>query len=133
MKQVFIVNKDLKMGVGKIAVQVAHGEVLYMERIHGISRGWLDIEKGDDYRYDSYNDWRNFNVKPIGTMTKIVLKASEEEMNKISKELDNLNIVYFKVFDLGKTQVDKGSFTCICVEPLEEVMTDKLFGDLSLL
>ena len=29
LKQVFIINSDLKMGKGKIAVQVAHGEVIY--------------------------------------------------------------------------------------------------------
>lgn len=133
MKQIFIINKDLKMGVGKIAVQVAHGEVLYMEKIHDIMSDWFNIETGDDKKHDSYIKWRNFDVKPIGTMTKIVLKASEDEMNNIHKELNTLDIFHLRVFDLGKTQVNKGAFTCICVEPLEEVVTDKLFGHLSLL
>ncbi len=133
MKQIFIINKDLKMGVGKIATQVAHGEVLYIEHIKEIESDCFDVNENDDKKCSSYIKWREFDIKPIGTMTKIVLKASENEMNKIHENLDNLNILHFKVFDLGKTQVNKGSFTCICVEPLEEVITDKLFGHLNLL
>ncbi len=50
------------------------------------------------------------------------------EINAIKDALRKM-----KLSSIGKTQVNKGNFTCICVEPLEEVITDKLFGHLNLL
>jgi len=124
-KQIFIINTDLHMGKGKIAAQCSHGTTLYME---SIAYGY----KSNSY-YERYRMWRDFGVEPIGTMPKIVLKASEEEMCSLCEMMDRYLIRNFKVFDLGKTQVESGSFTCICVEPLDEVQCDELFGHLKLL
>lgn len=125
-KQIYIINNDLKMGCGKIAAQTSHGTVLYMEYID-------DFRRENELTEPVYLKWRNFDIYPIGTMTKIVLKATESELNSLCNIMDKKFITYFKVFDLGKTQVEAGSFTCVCVEPLDEVQCDELFRHLKLL
>lgn len=126
-KQVFIINSDLNMGKGKIAVQVAHAEVYYMEEL-------LDYALGDSPEninlYSRFIAWRE---EKHGLMKKVVLKATEEEMNKILCELVVKEIEKFAVYDRGLTQIAPNSFTCIVVEPLEEDKCDKLFGHLKLL
>jgi PTH2 family peptidyl-tRNA hydrolase len=118
LKQVFIINKDLEMGKGKIAAQVAHGEVFYM----------LYLDKPYSSGHTEFAEW----IKD-GVMKKIVLKASEDVMTAISQSLNKQRIWYYAVYDLGLTQVAKGSLTCIVVEPLEEEQTQELFGNLKLL
>ena len=117
-KQVFIINSDLKMDKGKIAVQTAHGEVYYM----------LYLDKPYSSGHTEFHEW----IKD-GVMKKIVLRASEDEITAISQSLDKQRVWYHIVYDLGLTQVAKGSLTCLVVEPLEEEQTQKLFGNLKLL
>lgn len=120
LKQTFIINSNLDMGKGKIAVQVLHGEVFYMERI-------LYNHEGD---FKNYSQWR---YEDDGLMKKVVLKASEEEMNRLYQQLEDRNIWSFKVFDRGLTQLDYNSFTCLVIEPLIEGVANELFGYLKLL
>ena len=120
LKQVFVINQDLKMRKGKIAVQVAHGEVFYMEeKFTGHYYGPM---------YDNYIDW----IKDY-TMKKVVLKATETEIRDIVIQLRRLNIWEHAVVDMGLTQVKPNSFTGVVVEPLQEEKCDKLFGHLKLL
>lgn len=130
LKQMFLVNTDLKMGCGKMCAQVAHAEVLYMENV---MIDYADIEKPDSVFYSQYEQWKDSSVKPIGTMKKVVLKATEQQMHDISYILYKENINYYRVWDLGNTQVKKGSFTCFCTEPVEEKIADEIFGHLKLL
>ncbi len=127
LKQVFIVNSDLSMGKGKIAVQVAHGEVLYMEHVL-----YDHFSLGAVASIDNYKQWRNETNGPIGMMKKVVLKATEQDMNNIYGQLKN-GIWVCKVFDKGLTQVAENSFTCLVVEPLGEEKCEELFGHLKLL
>lgn len=106
MKQVFIVNQDLKMGKGKIAVQVAHGETLYMQ-----DACYFEF---DTIEYNSHKTWVN------ELMTKIVLKASQVEMVLLKTELTTAKIKFYAVHDAGLTQVPSGSLTCICIWPLPD-------------
>jgi len=130
LKQVFLINKDLKMGVGKIAVQVAHGEIMYMQKIM--------------VQFPNYNeqpqmvlrfyDWKaETQVDPIGMMKKVVLKSTENEMRDYFVKLRNSNIWCYAIFDKGLTQVAPDSLTCLICEPLEEEQCNILFGDLKLL
>ena len=130
LKQVFIVNSDLGMGKGKIVVQCCHGEVLYLNDIMEEY-----TKKEGSKLWSNYISWRGLSTEqtPIGTMTKIVLKSDEVTMRNIASLLPLKGINCYEVYDLGLTQVDKGSFTCLCVEPLEEEVADKLFGHLKLL
>lgn len=127
LKQVFIVNSDLRMGKGKIAVQVAHGEVFYMEKKF----------KGHDYgtTYENYIDWMK-----DGLMKKVVLKATQEEMliligiiELVNECRTKDNIWFDIVFDKGLTQVPADSMTCIVFEPLDEQMADHFFKHYKLL
>lgn len=129
LKQVFIINKDLGMRTGKIATQIAHAETLYMEDI--IS---AHVQGDVTLLYKKYKQWKLNAIKPIGVMTKIVKKATYRELLEIMHTLDNReDIKYYSVYDLGNTQVKTGSLTCICTEPIEQEIADKLFGELKLL
>ena len=127
LKQVFIVNKDLGMRGGKIAVQVAHGEILYIEHVFIGKRDLNSLETGKSFL--NYLDWRE-----NGLMKKIVLKASQEEMLFLIGLIKTLDDIWFDiVFDKGFTQIPTDSMTCIIFEPLDEEEADKRFGHLKLL
>ncbi len=132
LKQVFIVNRDLKMGKGKIAVQVAHGEVEYMRHIKSIEdayrRGITDPSKME--RCIRCRKWYHDNDN---MMKKVVLKATLSEIEAIVCTLEENQIWYHSVHDMGLTQVDPGSLTCVVVEPWTEETGDRLFGHLKLL
>lgn len=123
-KQVFMINTDLDMGKGKIAVQIAHGEVYYMETIMNLYsfKNCTNVKMFDAWRNDE-----------DGLMKKVVLKATEKDMNEIYQKLKDKKIWHYKVYDRGLTQVSEGSFTCIVVEPLLEEECEQLFGHLKLL
>ncbi len=136
LKQIFIINKDLGMRAGKIAAQCCHGEVLYMEEIVNLFVINPAIKIDDKRRtmLRNFNLWKEREIEPIDVMTKIVKKATYQELLEIIHTLDEIgNIKYYPVYDLGKTQVLSESLTCVCIEPLEEEVTDKLFGELKLL
>ena len=119
LKQTFLINTDLKMRKGKIAVQVAHGEVFYMmEKYTGHQYGQL---------YDNFIKWTT-----DGLMKKVVLKATEEELHKF---IDIYGSTYWMhpVYDKGLTQIPQDSFTCLVIEPLPEEQCHQLFRHLKLL
>lgn len=116
-KQIFLINSELGMDKGKIAVQTAHAEIYYMETI---------LEASDE-KIDKYIEWRD------ELMRKIILKATEQQMNELSTILHNRGIFYAPVYDKGLTQVPENSFTCLIVEPLPEEECTALFGHLKLL
>ena len=118
MIQTFLVNTDLKMRKGKIAVQVAHGETLYMGNVYDPLHENMKERNGV---------WIN------GGMHKVVFKSTEKEMIETMCILDNLNTIYYVVRDFGLTQVPEGSFTVLAVEPLEKQSHQVIFGHLKLL
>jgi len=75
LKQVFIINNDLKMGKGKIAVQVAHGEVEYMNML-------LGIHNRSHQKFKSYYKWTydmGLTQIPKNSVTCLVVEPLEEE------------------------------------------------------
>lgn len=123
LKQTLIVNSDLDMRKGKIAGQVLHGEVFYVEMA-------AIPNSENSERYSRFISWRYGDDE---LMKKVVLKASQEEIIRLRSILENMNIWSHLVYDRGLTQIKAGSLTCIVVEPLEEEMCDKLFEHLKLL
>jgi len=130
LQQTFIINSDLKMSKGKIAVQIAHGEVLYMEDVLNIPQCG---KHADSKIVERYFLWREKTNGPIGMMKKIVKKASEQEILSIVENIPKHEIKCYIVFDKGMTQVPEDSLTCLCIEPIEEEKAKELFGSLKLL
>ncbi len=135
-KQVFIINEDLKMSKGKIPVQVGHGAIYYMNMILNIvkvkerAKNTLYIDNYGSQKIEIFDKWFG---EGGGLMKKVVLKATEQEMEDLYKQLEEKKIWSYKIHDAGLTQVQAGSFTCLAVEPLPEDVADQLFGHLKLL
>ncbi len=111
-KQVIIVRKDLKLGVGKIASQAAHAAIGAMRT-------------ADD---ESVESWESEGSK------KVVLKVdSLKEMKEIKNKLKKTKMPYFLVKDAGLTQLKTGTATALGIGPAEEKDIDKITGKLKLL
>ena len=112
---VFVVNKSLKMGSGKIASQTAHAAVsLYIKATK--SSKSLEI-----------SSWLALG------QPKIVLKVPDDqaifELEKIASSLKILSVV---IHDAGHTQIDAGSLTCLALFGKTSQL-DAITGSLALL
>lgn len=123
LKQTFMINSDLGMGKGKIAIQVAHGEVFYMDIAKVLNPENVQIHK-------RFLEWRYIDKE---LMKKVAIKATEHEMNQMAAILEDKGIWAHKVYDRGLTQVPQDSFTCLVVEPISEGQYKELFSDFKLL
>jgi PTH2 family peptidyl-tRNA hydrolase len=114
-KQVILVRKDLKLGAGKIASQVAHAAV-------GSMRKLLQANP------EIVKKWEREGSK------KIVLKVNSlEELRSTENLIRRSKIPYFLVRDAGLTQAKSGTVTALGIGPIEESKIDKITGILKLL
>lgn len=114
-KQVIVIRKDLKMGVGKIAAQAAHAAVIGAEAVKSGHPRW-------------YSSWFS------GGQAKIAVKVkSLEELMKVKEHAENLDLPVAQVNDSGLTQLPPGTTTCIAIGPGPEELIDKVTKDLKLL
>lgn len=97
IKMYLLVNKDLKMGIGKTAGQVGHA-VSQLTRI---------LENNKNATYKSW-------VK--AAEAKVVLKCSEKEILQIREKYKNITV---EIRDAGKTQIPENSLTVVGFIPLE--------------
>jgi PTH2 family peptidyl-tRNA hydrolase len=114
-KQVMVVRRDLGMGTGKIAAQVAHAAVMGAERTKAHKREWFDswFESGQ---------------------AKVVVKVkSVEELIEVRKRAESLRLPVVQVQDSGLTQIPPGTTTCIGIGPAPAELVDKVTRDLKLL
>jgi PTH2 family peptidyl-tRNA hydrolase len=112
MKQVIIVRKDLKMGCGKIAGQVAHASL----------RAFLKSSNDKALKYMASGE------------VKIVLKVrSKEELFNIYNKCISEEITVAMVRDAGRTQIDPHTPTAIGIGPDVEEKIDEIVGELKLL
>lgn len=114
IKQVIVIRKDLGMQSGKIAAQTAHASL-------------KALEKAKKENKKTVKKWMNSGAE------KVVLKAKNkrellETFEKAKKELPTALIR-----DAGKTQVKKGTITCIGIGPGKEKKINKFTGKLKLL
>jgi len=95
-----IVNQSLDMGKGKVAAQVGHVVQMVIEDL---------LLKRNVTSEDiiAYNKWRRYG------MAKIVLKANQEQMDKLILLPKSRH-----VRDHGRTQVPAGSLTAVAFIPL---------------
>lgn len=114
-KQVIVVRRDLGMGTGKIAAQVAHAAVMAAERTKDRKPEWFD-------------EWFAYG------QAKVVVKVSSmDELMEVRKRAESLHLVVVQVQDSGLTQIPPGTSTCIGIGPAPTDLVDRVTSDLKLL
>jgi PTH2 family peptidyl-tRNA hydrolase len=114
-KQVIVVRKDLRMGIGKIASQVGHAAVLGVERSRKLNKSWL-------------RNWLNEG------QPKIVLRVNSlKELVQVQSDAEGLMIPLVIIQDRGMTQIPTGTVTCIGIGPAPSDIIDKVTSELKLL
>ena len=114
-KQVIVVRRDLEMGKGKLAVQVAHAAVSSAEQARKYKPQWFD-------------SWMKDN------QAKICVKVdNESQLRMLKGRVDNMGIPNSLIQDAGLTQLEPGTTTCLGIGPLPSDLADKYTGDLKLL
>ena len=114
-KQVLVVRSDLKMGKGKIAVQCSHAAVSASEEARKSSLDW--------WRIWMHEGQSKVAVKVSGLSPILDLERRSRENG----------LPFYVVRDMGLTQVEPGTVTCIGIGPGPVVKLDLLTGDLPLL
>lgn len=114
-KQVIIIRSDLKMSIGKIAVQAAHASVSSAEECKRINIEW-------------FNQWF------IEGQKKIVLKVQDlEELLKIYDKARSMKFPVALIEDAGLTELEPGTITALGIGPAPSEQIDKITGNLPLL
>ena len=114
-KQVIIVRRDVNMGTGKIAAQVAHAAVMGAEKVKTLRREW-------------FNSWF------AAGQAKVVVKVKNvEELMDVKKRAEELYLPVVQVQDSGLTQIPSGTTTCIGIGPAPSELIDKVTFELKLL
>ena len=114
-KQVIAVRRDLQMGKGKVAVQVAHAAVSASEDARKRSRDW-------------WKAWMN-----EGQCKVAVRVDSLEEILELSRKARQLHLPSVTITDRGLTQVEPGTVTCLGIGPAPSSLVDPLTRSLTLL
>lgn len=96
-----IINKELGMGVGKVAGQVAHVQTIIDNKIKYIA-GLKELNEKDLSVLGWYEDWF-LN----GSQTKIILRAKEKDLLKA------IEMGAFSIRDNGLTEIPAGSLTVV--------------------
>ena len=113
--QNIVVRTDLKISTGKLCVQVAHAAVLGSELARKLYPEWWEkwLEEGQ---------------------RKIVVKSNSlEELLKLKRKAENLNLPVVLVEDRGLTELPPGTVTCLGVGPAPTRLVNKITGGLPLL
>lgn len=114
-KQVIIVRRDINMGTGKIAAQVAHAAVMGAEKVKASRRNW-------------FSSWF------AAGQAKVVLKVKNiEELMEVRKQAEELFLPVVQVQDSGLTQIPSGTTTCVGIGPAPSELVDKVTLGLKLL
>ncbi|MEM0128149.1 MAG: peptidyl-tRNA hydrolase Pth2 [Thermoplasmatales archaeon] len=110
MKLAVAVRKDLDMGRGKIAVQVAHAAVECTLKQSSKRETW--IKEGQ---------------KKI-----VVWVKNEDELLELIKKAEIMGIRTCPIRDAGFTQVEPNTLTCAGFGPDEDSLIDSITGNLKL-
>ena len=114
-KQVIVVRKDLGMGTGKLAAQVAHAAVMAVEITKMRNLDW-------------FNSWFRAG------QAKVVVKVQNlDELIEIRKHAESLHLSVAEIRDSGLTQIPPGTVTCIGIGPGPSGLIDKVTNHLKLL
>lgn len=91
----FIINQDLNMSPGKIAVQIGHGvaDTLLVPM----------MSNRDSEDFINYKKWYTEN-----NQKKLVFRAKEKKVKELAEK-------FWGIYDLGLTEIPKDSLTCACL------------------
>lgn len=111
MKQAIVARKDLGMGAGKLAAQVAHASLAAYEEAGATAK----------------KQWRGSGQK------KVVLRAdSEADLREIAEQARRAGLPVSTIRDAGHTQLEPGTLTAVGIGPAAEADLDHVTGELSL-
>ena len=114
-KQVIIVRRDIGMGTGKIAAQVAHAAVMGAELVKTSRKEW-------------------FRTWFAAGQAKVVVKVKNiEELMEVRERAEKLYLPVVQVQDSGLTQIPSGTVTCVGIGPAPSDLIDKVTFELKLL
>jgi len=114
-KQVIVVRKDLAMGTGKLAAQVAHAAVTAAEKTKYQSSKW-------------FHAWFE-----TGQAKVIVKVYGLKELIEVRKHAESLNLTVVQIEDSGLTQIPPGTTTCLGIGPAPSELIDRVTSRLKLL
>lgn len=114
-KQVIVVRTDIKMGKGKLAVQVAHASVSALEQARKYKPRWVETWFAENQR-------------------KICVKiSSDKELRSLKGMIDDGGLPNALIEDAGLTQLEPGTVTCLGIGPVPSELVDPYTGELKLL
>jgi PTH2 family peptidyl-tRNA hydrolase len=114
-KQVIAVRTDLRMGKGKLAVQVAHAAISAFEEARKRRPEWVQawLDEGQ---------------------AKVVVKVGDlGELMKLKSEAAKQRFPFHLITDRGLTQLPPSTITCLGIGPAPSIKLDELTGALTLL
>lgn len=122
MRMYFLVRKDLKMGVGKVAGQVGHA----VQKL---------IVNGNPEVIKCYNEENlNSDINSIVPSAKIILSIPDlETLTKMEELFISKNLPYVKIIDLGRTQIAPNTPTVIGLGPIRKSESPTELSSLKLL
>jgi PTH2 family peptidyl-tRNA hydrolase len=115
VKQVIAVRRDITMGRGKLAAQVAHAAVSAAEKAHSTRQDW-------------FNTWFS-----TGQAKVVVKVGSLENLIELEIHARTIGLPTVSVKDMGLTQIPPGTITCIGIGPGPTELIDKVTRHLKLL
>lgn len=114
IKQVIVVRRDLNIGKGKAAAQVAHGAIAAME----------ETRKSHP---EMVRQWSQ-----IGQMKVVLQVADLGALRQIKASCLKVGIPCVEINDAGRTQLPPGTTTVLGIGPWWTREIDKITGDLKL-
>lgn len=111
MKQVIVVRRDLDLGAGKLAAQVAHAAVSAADAADPGNRdSWL-----------------------ASGQRKVVLKVpTQAALEDLEHEAVRRNLPAALISDAGRTELEPGTVTALGIGPAPDETVDAVTGDLPL-
>jgi peptidyl-tRNA hydrolase len=130
LRAYFVINTDLKMSIGKTAVQLGHAVQYLLDKRDEVLRACdhlygLDIEKKLLDQAFRFNEWKNG-----ASHCKIALAANTDQFRLIKELYADSCVV---VRDAGRTEITPGSETVIGLYPMRKSERSKLLEGLRLL